>query len=201
MKKGLKTVLTLCLVLLMLLSVTGCQAEPGETNLFTEIGNWFHELWMNIANWFAQLFGMAPAEPTEPTEPPTEPATPPEPHTCSYTEQGSDATHHYMKCACGKIDESTKEAHSATSDNDCETAEVCACGYTVTAAKDHVADADDGNCTTAQGCVNCAQVAVAGKEHTDSDHDYICDNDGCQVTVGNPPKDENEGIDLPVDRN
>ena len=181
----------------MLLSVTGCQAEPGETNLFTEIGNWFRELWMNIANWFAQLFGMAPDEPTEPTEP----TTPQEPHTCSYTEQGSDATHHYMKCACGKIDESTKEAHSVTSDNNCATPDICSCGYTVTAAKDHIADADDGNCTTAQGCVNCAQVAVAGKEHTDSDHDYMCDNDGCQVTVGNPPKDENEGIDLPVDRN
>ena len=197
MKKGLRIALTLCLVVLMLLTLAGCQAELGEPTIFTKIGDWFHELWMNIANWFAQLFGMAPIEPTEPTEP----TTPQEPHTCSYNKQGSDVTHHYMECACGKIDESTKEAHSAASDNDCETAEVCSCGYTVTAAKDHVAGTDDGNCSTAQGCVNCDQIAVAGKEHTDSDHDYMCDNDGCQVTVGNPPKDENEGIDLPVDRN
>ena len=66
----------------------------------------------------------------------------------------------------------------------------------------HTAEADDGNCTTAQNCTVCGQVAVAAKDaHNDTDHDYLCDNAGCQVTVGNPPKDESDGIDLPIDTN
>ena len=124
------------------------------------------------------------------------------PHEHSYTVADYDDTHHYMKCACGAIDESTKVSHTATSDNDCTTDDKCTCGYTVTAAKDHVAGEDDGNCNTPIKCVNCEQDAKAGAtDHHDADHDYTCDNAGCQVTVGNPPKDENSGIDLPIDRN
>ena len=124
------------------------------------------------------------------------------PHEHSYTVADYDDTHHYKKCACGQIDESTRVSHTATSDNDCTTDDKCSCGYTVTAAKDHVAGEDDGNCTTPIKCVNCEQDAKAGAtDHLDADHDYTCDNAGCQVTVGNPPKDENSGIDLPIDRN
>ena len=124
------------------------------------------------------------------------------PHEHSYTVADYDDTHHYMKCACGAIDESTKVSHTATSDNDCTTDDKCTCGYTVTAAKDHVAGEDDGNCNTPIKCVNCEQNAKAGAtDHLDADHDYTCDNAGCQVTVGNPPKDENSGIDLPIDTN
>ena len=124
------------------------------------------------------------------------------PHEHSYTVADYDDTHHYMRCACGQIDESTKVSHTATSDNDCTTDDKCTCGYTVTAAKDHVAGADDGNCNTPIKCVNCDKDAKAGATgHHDADHDYTCDNAGCQVTVGNPPKDENEGIDLPIDIN
>jgi hypothetical protein len=124
------------------------------------------------------------------------------PHEHSYTVADYDDTHHYTRCACGAIDESTKVSHTATSDNDCTTDDKCSCGYTVTAAKDHVAGADDGNCNTPIGCVNCEQDAKAGATgHHDADHDYTCDNAGCQVTVGNPPKDESDGIDLPIDRN
>ena len=124
------------------------------------------------------------------------------PHTHSYTEKGYNETHHFMKCTCGEIDESTKAPHSATDDGDCTTPDKCDCGYTVRAAVDHVAGVDDGNCTTAIKCVNCDEDAVAATTgHADSDHDYTCDNPGCQVTVGTPPKDENEGIDLPIDRN
>ena len=32
-------------------------------------------------------------------------------------------------------------------------------------------------------------------------YDYICDNGDCQITVEGAPKDDNEGIDLPIDRN
>ena len=124
------------------------------------------------------------------------------PHEHSYTVADYDDTHHYMRCACGQIDESTKVSHTATSDNDCTTDDKCSCGYTVTAAKDHVAGADDGNCETPIKCVNCEKDAKAGATgHHDADHDYLCDNAGCQVTVGNPPKDESDGIDLPIDTN
>ena len=123
-------------------------------------------------------------------------------HEHSYTVTDYNDTHHYKKCACGAIDESTKVSHTATSDNDCTTDDKCTCGYTVTAAKDHVAGEDDGNCNTPIKCVNCEQDAKAGAtDHLDADHDYTCDNAGCQVTVGNPPKDENSGIDLPIDTN
>lgn len=125
-----------------------------------------------------------------------------DPHEHSYTVADYDDTHHYMRCACGAIDESTKVEHSAISDNDCTTDDNCTCGYTVTAAKDHVAGEDDGNCETPIRCVNCEQDAKTGATgHHDADHDYICDNAGCQITVGNPPEDENDGIDLPIDRN
>ena len=124
------------------------------------------------------------------------------PHEHSYTAADYDDTHHYMRCACGQIDESTKVSHTATSDNDCTTDDKCTCGYTVTAARDHVAGADDGNCETPIKCVNCDKDAKAGATgHHDADHDYLCDNAGCQVTVGNPPKDESDGIDLPIDTN
>ena len=124
------------------------------------------------------------------------------PHEHSYTVADYDDTHHYMKCACGAIDENTKVSHTATSDNDCTTDDKCSCGYTVTAAKDHVTGEDDGNCNTPIKCVNCEQDAKAGAtDHLDADHDYTCDNAGCQVTVGTPPKDENSGIDLPIDTN
>ena len=124
------------------------------------------------------------------------------PHDHTFNVADYNDTHHYMRCACGAIDESTKVSHTATSDNNCVTPDLCTCGYTVTAAKDHVAGADDGNCETPIKCVNCEQDAKAGATgHHDADHDYTCDNAGCQVTVGNPPKDENSGIDLPIDRN
>ena len=125
-----------------------------------------------------------------------------DPHTCSYTVQDKDATHHWMKCACGEMDASTKTEHNATDDHDCSTADVCACGHIVREAKDHVASADDGNCTTDVMCVNCDQIAkTANTGHTDADHDYLCDNAGCQITVGTPPEDKNDGIDLPIDTN
>ena len=115
----------------------------------------------------------------------------------------TDADGHWQMCQ--NIDckvAGTKVSHTATSDNDCTTDDKCACGYTVTAAKDHVAGADDGNCETPIKCVNCEQDAkAAATGHNDADHDYTCDNAGCQVTVGNPPKDESDGIDLPIDTN
>ena len=123
-------------------------------------------------------------------------------HEHSYTVADYNDTHHYTRCACGQIDESTKVEHSATSDNDCTTDDKCTCGYTVTAAKDHVAGEDDGNCTTPIGCVNCEQDAKAGATgHHDANHDYLCDNAGCQVTLPGAPEDENDGIDLPIDIN
>ncbi len=98
MKKGLRIALSLCLVLSMLLAATGCQAEPGEPTIFTEIGNWFNELWTNIANWFAQLFGIAPVEP--PTEPTDTPANPP----CTHegAEDDGDCTTEVKCSKCGE---------------------------------------------------------------------------------------------------
>ena len=104
---------------------------------------------------------------------------------------------------CGATDGENKEHTPENDDNDCSTALNCGvCGKEILAAGEHSPEKDDGNCTTEQKCTVCGQVAVAAKEaHNDTDHDYLCDNAGCQVTVGNPPKDESDGIDLPIDTN
>ena len=104
---------------------------------------------------------------------------------------------------CGATDGENKEHTPENDDNDCSTALNCGvCGKEILAAGEHSPEKDDGNCTTEQKCTVCGQVAVAAKEaHNDTDHDYTCDNAGCQVTVGNPPKDESDGIDLPIDTN
>ena len=104
---------------------------------------------------------------------------------------------------CGATDGENKEHTPENDDNDCSTALNCGvCGKEILAAGEHSPEKDDGNCTTEQKCTVCGQAAVAAKDaHNDTDHDYTCDNAGCQVTVGNPPKDENSGIDLPIDRN
>lgn len=123
-------------------------------------------------------------------------------HTHSYTVTKHNDTEHWFECVCGTKSSEPAVPHSATSDNDCMTADKCSCGYTVTAAKDHVAGEDDGNCKTPIGCVNCGNDAVAGRiDHIDADHDYNCDNPDCQITLPGAPKDDNEGIDLPIDRN
>ena len=104
---------------------------------------------------------------------------------------------------CGATDGENKEHTPENDDNDCSTALNCGvCGKEILAAGEHSPEKDDGNCTTEQKCTVCGQVAVAAKDaHNDTDHDYTCDNAGCQVTVGNPPKDESDGIDLPIDTN
>ena len=118
-------------------------------------------------------------------------------HTHNHNIPKYDTENHWIECACG--DKSAVTAQSATDDNDCTTADVCSCGYTVRAAKDHTAGKEDGNCTTAIKCTECGKTAVAGAtDHNDTDHDYICDNGDCQITLDGAPKDENEGIDLPL---
>lgn len=104
---------------------------------------------------------------------------------------------------CGATDGENKEHTPENDDKDCSTALNCSvCGKEILAAGEHSPEKDDGNCTTEQKCTVCGQVAVAAKDaHNDADHDYTCDNAGCQVTVGNPPKDESDGIDLPIDTN
>ena len=104
---------------------------------------------------------------------------------------------------CGATDGENKEHTPENDDNDCSTALNCGvCGKEILAAGEHSLEKDDGNCTTEQKCTVCGQVAVAAKDaHNDTDHDYLCDNAGCQVTIGNPPKDESDGIDLPIDTN
>ena len=63
----------------------------------------------------------------------------------------------------------------------------------------HIPDTDDGNCITEIKCAECGEILVAGESgHVDNDHDYLCDNGDCQITVDGAPKDENEGIDLPI---
>lgn len=104
---------------------------------------------------------------------------------------------------CGATDGENKKHTPENDDNDCSTALNCGvCGKEILAAGEHSPEKDDGNCTTEQKCTVCGQVAVAAKDaHNDTDHDYLCDNAGCQVTVGNPPEDTNPGIDLPIDTN
>ena len=83
---------------------------------------------------------------------------------------------------------------------DCDTPRTCKnCGSTEGAALGHTPAADDGNCTTAIKCVNCGKNVVAGfAAHIDTNHDFLCDNKGCQITLDGAPKDENPGIDFPL---
>ena len=118
-------------------------------------------------------------------------------HKHEYNVPNKDATDHWIECRCG--DKKDVTPHSAIDDNDCTTADICSCGYTVRDAKDHTPGKDDGNCKTEIKCTVCGKTAVAGTtDHNDANHDFVCDNPGCQVTVNGAPKDENEGIDLPL---
>lgn len=66
----------------------------------------------------------------------------------------------------------------------------------------HIDVDDDGNCITPVVCPRCNNEILAGKlEHNDTDHDYICNNPGCSMTVEGAPKDEDTGYDLPIDKN
>lgn len=104
---------------------------------------------------------------------------------------------------CGATEGSALGHTPEADDGDCATALNCGvCGEEILAAGEHTPEKDDGNCTTEQKCSVCESIAVEAKdEHNDTDHDYVCDNGGCQVTVEGAPKDENDGIDLPIDRN
>ena len=118
-------------------------------------------------------------------------------HIHEYNVPSKDTANHWLECACG--DKKDVTPHSATNDNDCTTVDICSCGYTVRAAKDHTPARDDGNCKTEIKCTECGKTAVAGAtDHNDTNHDFVCDNHGCQITVDGAPKDENEGIDLPL---
>lgn len=86
-------------------------------------------------------------------------------------------------------------------DADCVNSKTCECGATEGEALGHTQGRDDGNCTTAVICVLCGEITIPAKEHIDSNRDFLCDNLGCQITVGDAPHDENEGIDLPFVEN
>ena len=104
--------------------------------------------------------------------------------TCS--EAGNNA---YYRCECGKFftDEACKNETTEASQ--------------VIPAISHDA-LTDGNCTTEDKCPYCGKIiGAANAEHTDKDGDFICDNENCAVTLDGAPKDDNEGIDLPIDRN
>lgn len=101
------------------------------------------------------------------------------------TEAGNNA---YYRCECGRFftDEACKN----------ETTEA----EQVIPAISHDA-LTDGNCTTEDKCPYCGEIiGAANAEHTDKDGDFICDNENCAVTLDGAPKDDNEGIDLPIDR-
>ena len=182
MKKGLRIALTICMVLMLLLSATGCQAEPGETNLFTEIGNWFNELWTAIANWFAQLFGMAPNEPTEPTQP-TAPIDP----SCTHEEavDDDDCTTAVI-CTCGITVVEAKDHTPEADDGNCLTAITCSvCGTVTTPAKESHTGGT-ATCTEKAVCTACgtAYGAIDANNHIDENTDHICDRECGKTDIG-----------------
>ena len=102
---------------------------------------------------------------------------------------------------CGATDGKALGHTPNEDDGDCMTAIFCkVCGEVTTAGNaSHTPGKDDGNCKTEIKCTVCGKTAVAGTaDHNDANHDFVCDNPGCQVTVNGAPKDENEGIDLPL---
>ncbi len=122
-------------------------------------------------------------------------------HEHAYTVFDYDETGHWLECVCGEMKVENKTDHTAIDDRDCTTADICDCGYTVTPAKNHEEGEDDGNCTTLIKCTVCGMTVIAGnKNHVDADKDHLCDSVGCQISV-DVPEDENEGIDLPIDKN
>ena len=101
---------------------------------------------------------------------------------------------------CGTIITPATNGHSAEpDDHDCTTATKCVtCEKVLVEAKEHTA-IDDGNCMTELKCTECGKVVKQGAdEHNDTDEDFECDNEGCQITLDGAPKDENEGIDFPI---
>lgn len=104
---------------------------------------------------------------------------------------------------CGHSDGEALGHTPAADDGNCSTALCCSvCNAVIREAGTHLPEKDDGNCTTDVKCSVCGEITANGNEnHADENGDYVCDNDGCQITLEGAPKDENEGIDLPIDRN
>ena len=100
---------------------------------------------------------------------------------------------------CGATDGEALGHRAEADGGSCTVADACFCGYTVRVATDHTPDRDDGNCLTEIKCSVCGKTAAAGStEHSDTDHDDVCDNPGCQIALESATKDESEGIDLPI---
>lgn len=101
---------------------------------------------------------------------------------------------------CGATDGSAN-GHTWTSAN-CNTPKTCSiCGATDGSANGHIPNTDDNDCTTPIQCVNCHEIITpAMPEHIDNDHNYVCDNEGCQVKVGKEPSEEDDGLHLPLDK-
>ncbi len=111
---------------------------------------------------------------------------------------------HVYDNACDAIcnhceEERLVDAHHYT-DADCNAPKTCSvCGATDGSANGHIPNTDDNDCTTPIQCVSCHEIITpAMSEHIDNDHNYVCDNEGCQVKVGNEP--DGEGVRLPIDK-
>ena len=125
-----------------------------------------------------------------------------------------DGNHAYYRCKCGDCftDKTCKTptteaeqlipatGHSTEDDGDCYTALYCSiCNAVIREAGVHLVEGEKGNCTIGLKCTACGEVLREPKAyHIDNDHDFMCDNEGCQITLEGVPKDENEGIDLPL---
>ena len=98
---------------------------------------------------------------------------------------------------CGATREGSSHDYAPA---DCENARTCEkCGSTVGNALGHTQASDDGNCTTDIKCVTCGKTVIAGlTEHKDTNHDFLCDNQGCQIILDGAPEDEHSGIDFPL---
>ena len=137
------------------------------------------------------------------------------PHDHTYTVADYNDTHHYMRCACGQIDDGTKVAHTAEADDgNCLTARKCTgCDYIVVASKNHEAGEDDGDCATPVKCKNCNQIAVSGNQtHTYGTITYTwaddyssctamrkCTVNGCQSTETETKAATQDGAIFTVD--
>ena len=62
----------------------------------------------------------------------------------------------------------------------------------------NLTDGLDGLAASSSVVAFLACVKQGADEHNDTDEDFECDNEGCQITLDGAPKDENEGIDFPI---
>ena len=91
-----------------------------------------------------------------------------------------------IKCTnCGEEMVPAGEHMPGEDDGDCTTAVKCTnCGLDAVVAYDSHTEDSDGNCKTRHTCERCSTVVLEARaDHSDTNGDYLCDNEGCKTPL------------------